>query len=95
MSTLLATSRYMTVPAAVVAGISPSMAPSAALLGPLMAYSILEHQAMLTTISTIIVILKVTVPTFKKERFEWDSGLENVNAVDISSGTPSPVGVMQ
>ena len=85
----------MTVPPAVVAGISPSMAPSATLLGPLMAYSTLEPQAMLTTISTIIVILKVIVTTFKKERFEWDSGLENVNAVDISSGTPSPGGIMQ
>ena len=94
MSTLLATSRYMTVAAAVVAGISPSMAPSAALLGPLMVFSILEHQAVLATISTITAILKVTVPTFKKERFEWDSGLENV--VDhISSVNPLLGSVMQ
>lgn len=77
----------MTVAGAAVAGISPSMAPSAALLGPLMVYSTLEHQAMLTTIFTITTILKVTVRTFKKERFELDSGLENV--VDhISSVTP-------
>ena len=94
-STLLATSRYMTVPPAVVAGISPSMAPSATLLGPLMAYSTLEHQTMLTTISTIIVISKVIVKTFKKDRCEWDFWLETVNAVDISSGTPSPGGIMQ
>ena len=93
MSTLLATSRYLTVAAAVVAGISPSMAPSAALLGPLRVYPTLEHQQMLTTISTITAILKATVTTFKKERFEWDSGLENVR--DIRSVTPSPDSVMQ
>ena len=94
MSTLLATSKYMTVEAAVVAGISPSMAPSAALLGPLIVYSTLVHQVMLTTISTITAILKVTVTTFKKEMFEWDSGLEIV--VDlIRSVTPSPDSMMR
>ena len=94
MSTLLATSKYMTVEAAVVAGISPSMAPSAALLGPLRVYFTLEHQVMLTTISTITAILKVTVTTFKKEMFEWDSGLEIV--VDLMrSVTPSPDSMMQ
>ena len=95
MSTLLAPSRYLTVPPAVVAGISPSVAPSATLLGPLMGYSTLEHQAMLTTISTIIVILKVIVTTLKKDRCEWDFGLETVKAVEISSGTPSPGGIKQ
>lgn len=77
----------MTVAAAAVAGILPSMAPSAALLGPLKVYSTLEHQARLTTICTITTILKVTVRTFKKEMFELDSGLEIV-AEDISSVQP-------
>ena len=94
MSTLLATSKYLTVEVAVVAGISPSMAPSAALLGPLRVYSTLEHQVMLTTISTITAILKVTVTIFKKGMFEWDSGLEIV--VDlIRSVTPSPDSMMR
>ena len=61
---------------AVVAGISPSMAPSAALPAPLTVQSTCKPER--TTDLTVTAILKVTVITSTKERCEWDSGLENV-----------------
>ena len=76
MSTLLVTSGFMAVTAAVAAGISSSMAPSAALLGLLTVHSTCGLEG--TTIFTVTATLKVTVITFTRERCEWDSGLENV-----------------
>jgi len=61
---------------AVVVGISPSMAPSAALLAPLTVSS--TWQTARTTIFTVTAILKVTVIKSTRERYEWDSGLESV-----------------
>ena len=74
MSTLLVTSGLMDVTAAVAVGISPLMAPSAALLAP----SKVRFTCKLgrTTIFIVTAILKVTVTTFTKERCEWGSGLE-------------------
>ena len=60
--------------AAVVVGILPSMAPSAALLAPLTVRSTCEPAR--TTIFIVTAILKVTVITSTRERCEWDSGLE-------------------
>ena len=74
MFTLLVTSGFMDVMSAVVVGISPSMAPSAALLAPLTVRSTCEPAR--TMISTVTAILKVTVITSTRERCEWDSGLE-------------------
>ena len=74
MFTLLVTSGFMPVTTAVVVGISPSMAPSAALLAPLTVRSTCEPAR--TTIFTVTAILKVTVITSTRERCEWDSGLE-------------------
>ena len=62
---------------AVVAGISPSMEPSAGLLELLTVYSTCEQAE--TTIFTVTATLKVTAITFRKERCEWDSGLESVS----------------
>ena len=76
MSTLLVTSGFTTVTAAVAAGISSSMAPSAALLGLLTVHSTCGVAG--TTIFTVTATLKVTVITFTRERCEWDSGLESV-----------------
>ena len=76
MFTLLVTSAFTTVMVAAAVGISPSMAPNAALLGPLMVRS--TCQKALATIFTVTAILKVTAMAFTKERCEWDSGLENV-----------------
>ncbi len=73
MFTLLVTSGFMDATAAVAVGISPSMMPSAALLGPLMARSTWQTKP---AIFTVTAILKVTVITFTRERCEWDSGLE-------------------
>ena len=78
MSTLLVTSGLLAVTAAVAVGISPSMAPSAALPGLLTACS--TWQPARTTIFIVTAILKVTVITFTRERCEWDSGLESVLA---------------
>ena len=72
MFTLLVTSGFMDVTAAVAVGISPSMAPSAALLAPLTVHSTRKPARN----KTFTVILKVTVTTFTRERCEWDSGLE-------------------
>ena len=74
MFTLLVTSGLLSVTTAVVVGILPSMAPSAALLAPLTVRSTCEPAG--TTIFTVTAILKVTVITSTKERREWDSGLE-------------------
>ncbi len=64
----------MDVTTAVAVGISPSMAPSAALLDPLR----VRYTCKLarTKIFTVTAILKVTVITFTRERCEQDSGLE-------------------
>ena len=75
MFTLLVTSGLLDVIAAVVVGISPSMAPSAALLAPLTVRS--TWQAARTTIFTVTAILKVAVIIYTRERCEWDSGLES------------------
>ena len=74
MFTLLVTSGFMDVTTAVVAGISPLVAPSAALLAPLTVRS--TCKPVRTTIFTVTAILKVTVITSTRERCEWDSGLE-------------------
>ena len=76
MFTLLVPSGFTTVTAAVAVGISPSMAPSAALLGLLTVHSTCKPAR--TTTFTVTAILKVTVITFTRERCEWDSGLESV-----------------
>ena len=76
MSTLLVTSGLGSVTHAVAAGISSSMAPSAALLGLLTVHSTCGLEG--TTIFTVTAALKVTVITFTRERCEWDSGLESV-----------------
>ena len=74
MFSLLETSGFTDVTAAVAAGTSPSMALSAALLVPLMVYSI--WQMARTTTFTVTAILRATVITFTRERCVWDSGLE-------------------
>ena len=74
MFTLLVTSEVITVTTAVIVGISPSMAPSAALLVPLTACT--TWQAARGSIFTVNAILKVTVTTSTRERCELDSGLE-------------------
>ena len=68
------TSGFMDVTAAVAVGISPSMAPSAALLAPLTA----RFTCILakTAIFIIAAILRVTITTFTRERCELVSGLE-------------------
>ena len=74
MFTLLVTSGFLDVTAAVVVGILRSMALSAALPAPLTVRSTCKPAK--TTIFTVTAILKVTVITSTKERCEWDSGLE-------------------
>ena len=81
MSTLLGTSGFTTVTTAVVAGISPSMAASAALLGRLTVYSTCKPAG--TIIFTVTGTLKVTAITFTRERCEWDSGSESVKATKV------------
>ena len=76
MSTLLVTSGFMAVTSVVAAGISSSMAPSAALPGLSRVHSTCGLEG--TTIFTVTATLKVTVITFTRERCEWDSGLESV-----------------
>ena len=78
MSTLLVTSGFVAVTTVVAAGISSSMVPSAALLGPLTVHSTCGMEG--TTIFTVSATLKGTVITFTRERCEWDSGLERVVA---------------
>ena len=75
MSTMPVTSGLAYVTDAVVDGISASMEPSAALQELLTVHSSCEQ--VQTTIFTVTATLKVTAITFKKERCEWDSGLES------------------
>ena len=90
MSTMLVTSELAYVTDAVVAGISTSIEPSAALLELLTVHSI-SIQAE-TNIFTVTATLKVTAITFRKERCEWDSGLESASQA-ISLLTPTLVGI--
>ena len=89
MSTMLVTSGLAIVTTAVVAGISPLMEPSAALLELLTVHS--TWQQAETTIFTVTATLKVTATTFRKERCEWDSRLENASPAK-SLLTPGLVG---
>ena len=91
MSTMLVTSGFTDVTTAVVAGISPLMEPSAALLELLTVHSTWQ-QAAESTIFTVTATLKVTATTFRKERCEWDSRLENASQ-DISLLTHTLVGI--
>ena len=75
MFTLLVTSGLASVTVAVAVGISPSMASSAALLGPL---TLRPTRVPRTYNFSVTAILKVTVITFTRERCELDSGLESV-----------------
>ena len=93
MYILLVISGFMDVTAAVVVGISPSMAPSAALLAPLTVRSTCKPAR--TTIFTVTAILKVTVTTSTRERCKWDSGLEVVTLATrmlthTQAGRPCP-----
>ena len=90
MSIMLVTSGLPFVTAAVVAGISPSMEPSAAPLELLMEHSTFTQAE--TTIFTVTATLKVTAITFRKERCEWDSRLENASQAK-SLLTPTLVGI--
>ena len=90
MSTMLVTSGLAFVITAVVAGISPLMEPSAALLELLTVHSTCEQAE--TIIFTVTATLKVTAITFRKERCEWDSRLESASQ-DISLLTPTLVGI--
>ena len=90
MSTMLVTSGFTDVTAAVVAGISALMEPSAALLELLTVHSTCEQAE--TTIFTVTATLKGTATTFRKERCEWDSRLENASQ-DISLLTHTLVGI--
>ena len=80
MSTLPVTLEFITATTAVAAGISSSMAPSAALLGLLMVRSTCGMEG--STVFTVTATLKVTVITFPREKYEWDSGLESVQLVE-------------
>ena len=90
MSTMLVTSGFTDVTTAVVAGISALMEPSAALLELLTVHSTCEQAE--TTIFTVTATLKVTATTFRKERCEWDSRLENASQ-EISLLTHTLVGI--
>ena len=90
MSIMLVTSGLPFVTAAVVAGISPSVEPSAALLELLMEHSTFTQAE--TTIFTVTATLKVTAITFRKERCEWDSRLESASQ-DKGLLTPTLVGI--
>ena len=90
MSTMLVTSGLAFVITAVVAGISPLMEPSAALLELLTVHSTCEQAE--TIIFSVTATLKVTAITFRKERCEWDSRLESASQ-DIGLLTPTLVGI--
>ena len=90
MSTMLVTSGLKDVTAAVVAGISPSMEPSAALLELLTVHSIWKQAE--TTIFTVTATLTVIAITFRKEMCEWHSRLENASQ-DKSLLTPTLIGI--
>ena len=74
MSTLLVTSGFTTVIRAVAAGISNSMAPSAALLAQLKVRYTCQKALAATCIVTAT--LKVIAVTFTRETCAWDSGLK-------------------
>lgn len=76
MFTLMVISGFTTVIAAAVVGISPSMAPSVALLVQLMERFIWQQELAKPLTFTVTVTLKDTAITFTKEKCEWDSGLE-------------------
>ena len=90
MSTLLVTSGLASVTDAAAAGISHSMAPSAAILGLLTVHSTCGMAG--TTIFTVTTTLKVTAITFTRERCDWDSGLESVSLARRVL-TQTPVGI--
>ena len=91
MSTMLVTSGMPNVTTVVVAGISPSMEPSAALQELLTVHSTWKQAE--TTIFIFTATLKVTAITFRKEiRLGWDSGLESASQA-ISLLTPRLVGI--
>ena len=90
MSTMLVTSGLAFVMTAVVAGISPLMEPSAALLELLTVLSTCIEAE--NTVFIVTVTLKVTAITFRKERCEWDSRLESASQ-DKSLQTPTLVGI--
>ena len=75
---------------AAVVGISPSMAPSVALLVQLMEHFIWQKQLAKTF--TVTVILKDTAITFTREECEWGSGLETaivvINLLTRTQGGP-------
>ena len=77
MSTLPVISGLPHVTTAAVAGISPLMERSAALLELLTVHSTWEEEE--TTIFTVTATLRVTATTFRKERCEWDFGLESAS----------------
>ena len=89
MSTMLVILGLPFVTSAVVAGISPSMEPSVVLLELLTVHSTCKQAE--TTIFIAIATLKVTATTFRKERCEWDSRLENASQAK-SLLTPTLVG---
>ena len=90
MSTMLVISGFNHVTTAAVAGISPLMEPSAALLELLTVHSTCEQAE--TIIFIVTATLKVTAITFRKERCEWDSRLESASQA-ISLLTPTLVGI--
>ena len=90
MSTMLVILGLPFVTSAVVAGISPSMEPSVVLLELLTVHSTCKQAE--TTIFIAIATLKVTATTFRKERCEWDSRLENASQ-DLSFLTATLVGI--
>ena len=89
MSTLPVISGLPHVTTAAVAGISPLMERSAALLELLTMHSTWEEEE--TTIFTVTATLRVTATTFRKERCKWDFGLESASQA-ISLLTPTLVG---
>ena len=90
MSTMPVTSGFTDVTNAAVAGILPSMEPSAGLLELLTVHSTCEQAE--TTIFTVTATLKVTAITFRKEMCEWHSRLENASQ-ETSLLTPTLVGI--
>ena len=77
MSTSLVTFGLLAVTCAAVVGISHSMAPSVALLGPLMGHSTWRKELARTSIATVT--LKATVMELTRAECKWDSGLESAS----------------
>ena len=90
MSTLPVISGLPHVTTAAVAGISPLMERSAALLELLTVHSTWEEEE--TTIFTVTAKLRVTATTCRKERCKWDFGLESASQAR-SLLTPTLVGI--